>query len=71
MIKNKPGDKQEVDVRCYSKFMKNIMPTVGKVIRHAYHWVPRNIPIFMYIDNAGGHGTKEVLRHVSRLYWTN
>ena len=50
-----------MDVSCDSKFMKNIMPKVGKAIRDAYHWVPRNIPIFMYLDNAGGRGTKEVV----------
>ena len=61
MVKNNPGDKREVDVSCDSKFMKNIMPKVGKAIRDAYHWVSRDIPIFMYLDNAGGHGTKEVV----------
>lgn len=56
-----PGDKREVDVSCDSKFMKNTMPEVGKAIREAYHWVDINTPIFLYLDNAGGHGTKEVV----------
>ena len=55
------GDKREVDVSCDSTFMKEVMPEVGKAIRAAYHWVLPRIPIFLYLDNAGGHGTQEVV----------
>ena len=50
-----------MDVSCDSKFMKNIMPKVGKAIRDMHHRIPRDIHILMYLDNTGGHGTKEVI----------
>ncbi len=55
------GDKREVDVSCDSSFMTDVMPKVGKAIREAYHWVPLEKPIFLYLDNAGGHGTKDAV----------
>ena len=41
--------------------MFKVMPKVGAKIRKAYHWVPDDHPIFLYLDNAGGHGTQEVV----------
>ena len=61
MVKNRAGDVREVDVSCDSEFMKKVMPKVGKAICDSYHWVSLAIPIFLYLDNAGGHGTKEVV----------
>jgi len=55
------ADAREVDVSCDSDFMADIMPEVGAAIRAAYHWVSIDTPIFLYLDNAGGHGTKEVV----------
>lgn len=43
------------------------MPRVGAKIREAYHWVDRGIPIFLYLDNAGGHGTDEVVNAYARM----
>ena len=45
----------------HKKFMKKVMPEVGEAIRASYNWVPDEITIFLYLDNAGGHGTKEVV----------
>jgi len=55
------GDKREVDVSCDSDFMTKVMPEVGQAIRSAYHWVLPRTPIFLYLDNAGGHGTQEAV----------
>ena len=33
---------------------------IGRAIRNAYHWVDRSTPIMLIMDNAGGHGTREV-----------
>ena len=41
--------------------MEDIMPKVNKIIRDAYHWVPTDHPIFLFLDNAGGHGTQDVV----------
>ena len=55
------GDKKEVDVSCDSDFMTEVMPEVGQATRSAYHWVLPRAPIFLYLDNAGGHGTQEAV----------
>ena len=55
------ADTRVVDVSCDSTFMKEIMPRVGQAIRAAYHWVPLTEKIYLYLDNAGGHGTNEVV----------
>ena len=52
------GEKREVDVSCDSRFMTEVMPKVGKAIRDAYDWVDRDHPIFLFLDNAGGHRTQ-------------
>ena len=58
---NEEGDTREVDVSCDSRSMQDIIPKVGKEICNAYHWVPTDHPIFLFLDNAGGHGMKDVV----------
>ena len=43
--------------------MEKIMDEVGNCIRAHYDKleVSREIPIFLFMDNAGGHGTKEIV----------
>ena len=68
MVRNSAGDKRMVNNTCDSEFMDDVMPDVGKAIREAYHWVPRDIPIYLYMDNAGGHGKKHVVeKYVATL----
>ena len=57
------GDEREVDCNCNSEFMERIMDDVGKSIREHYEklGVERETPIFLFLDNAGGHGTKETV----------
>ena len=57
----KEGDTREVDVNCDSSWMTETMPKVGEAIRKAYHWVDKDTLIYLYLDNAGGHGTKEAV----------
>ena len=33
----------------------------GKRTYSSYHWVPRDQPIYLQLDNAGGHGTKTAI----------
>lgn len=61
MVRSEKGDEREVDITCESDFMKKVMPEVGEAIREAYHWVEKDTPIFLYLDNAGGHGTDETV----------
>ena len=60
-VKRTVGNKREVDMSCDYKFMEKAIPKVGKKIRETYHCVSRTIPIFLYLDNAGGHGMNEVV----------
>ena len=41
--------------------MIGAMDRVGKAIRDAYHWVPREQKCFLVMDNAGGHGTNTAI----------
>ena len=56
------GTSRNVDVSCDSDFMRNAMKEIGKKIRQAYHWVELGWPIFLYMDNAGGHGTHDCVK---------
>ena len=56
------GDEREEDCSSDSKFKSNIMPDVGAAIREKFEHVPRDKPIFLFLDNAGGHGTDECVR---------
>ena len=46
------------DCSCDSKYMISVSYDIAAAIRKSYHWVKREIPIKLVIDNAGGHGTK-------------
>ena len=35
------------------------MPEIGKTISKKYHWISRDVPICLFLDNIGGHGTGE------------
>ena len=68
MAMYRKGDKREKDVTCESEFMQETMPEVGEAIRKSYWWVPKSKPIFLYLDNAGGHGKQDVVaEYVSLL----
>ena len=56
----------EEDVTCDSDFMMRTMPEVGEAIRRTMHWIPRAQPIYLQMDNAGGHGTKNAMREYTQ-----
>ena len=67
-IAYKKGEKYEKDCNCDSKFMTNIMPEVGSSIQEAYEGkVKKETPIYLIMDNAGGHGTKECIESYVKL----
>ena len=53
------GDTLIRDVTCDSTYMLSHIYNIGKAIRSSYHWVDEKDPIYLIIDNAGGHGTNE------------
>ena len=44
-----------------SIFMKGAMRRIGVALREKYHWVNLSTPIFLMLDNAGGHGTNQCI----------
>ena len=57
VVKIQAGESYEVDVTCDSEFMIRTIPEVGVTLREQYYWVPDEDPIYLVMDNAGGHGT--------------
>jgi hypothetical protein len=57
----KRGDEYEKDCSCDLAFLMDNMDGFGKAIRAKYWWVPREVPIELIMDNAGGHGTKDCI----------
>jgi len=57
----KAGEEIPEDVSCDSEFMKEHMDAIGRAIRVKYHWVPQEDEIFLVMDNAGGHGTRDTI----------
>ena len=55
------GTEIETDVSCDSTFMRQTMPEVGKAICQQMPWIPRGQPVYLQMDNAGGHGTKATI----------
>jgi hypothetical protein len=53
------GSKVEKDAACDSAFMLESLEDAGTSIWSAMHWVDSKDPIYLFIDNAGGHGTDE------------
>ena len=66
-VSYKKGETYEKDQTCDSKFMAKIMPEIGEAMRKAYHFVPKEIPLFLIMDNAGGHGKKDCIEEYTNL----
>ena len=56
------GSDSEKDITCNSQFMMDSIDEIGIAIHHAFHWVPRDVPIYLYMDNTGGHGTADDIK---------
>ena len=55
----KPGSTIVRDVTCDSKYMLENIDDIGQSIRTSFHWVENTKVIYLFIHNAGGHGTTE------------
>ncbi|MGH3054917.1 MAG: hypothetical protein ACRDL7_08070, partial [Gaiellaceae bacterium] len=56
-VEMQSGDIVDEDVSCDSTYMLSIMATIGQELRTKFHWVNQQIPIYLFLDNTGGHGT--------------
>eukprot|EP00957_Ditylum_brightwellii_P026231 1984162-Ditylum_brightwellii.AAC.1 len=41
--------------------MRVVIGEVGMALHEKYYWVPESKTIYLYMDNAGGHGTDETV----------
>ena len=57
----------EEDISCDSAFMRRKMPEIGAAIRQTMPWIPQVQPIYLVMDNAGGHGTTEAIVEYTEL----
>ena len=46
--------------------MLSAMIRVGKAIREKFHWVPMHEKVYLFIDDAGGHGTNEAINEYDK-----
>ena len=61
------GSVVQVDTYCDSSFMLSQVRPIGREIRDKYHWVPMTTPIYLVLDNAGGHGTTDTKKAFMRI----
>ena len=60
------GVQVEKDITCDSQFMMDSIFEIGTAIQSSFHWVPQDVPIYLYMDNAGGHGINEIKKQYVR-----
>ena len=61
------GTEVEYDVSCNSDFMLSTVRDIGRAIRSSYDQVPFGTPIYLILDNAGGHGTSDAKKKFMRI----
>jgi hypothetical protein len=56
----------EHEVTCSSAFMLHHVPLIAAKMREKMPWVLPTEPIYLVMDNAGGHGTQEAIEEYTR-----
>jgi hypothetical protein len=70
LMHHEAGEMVEEDVNCDSQFMLENIRKVGKAMREKLYWVPRPHKCYLVMDNAGGHGTEEVIKKYTDILKT-
>ena len=65
-VRIEKGDLLEVDCLCDSAYMLEAMDTVGRKIQAAFWWIPEEQIIYLFLDNAGGHGTNKAVEQYTQ-----
>ena len=66
-VRLQAGDITQEDCSCDSDFMLKIMPRVATAMREKFSWVPNETPLYLVMDNAGGHGTKDCITEYTAI----
>ena len=61
------GKMVERDITCDSSFMMDHIRMIGKGIRDAHSFLPNDHPIYLFMDNAGGHGKTEIKKQYESI----
>ena len=69
-VNPKSGKLIEKDITCDSDFMMNHIRDIGKSTRATYSFLEETHPVFLFMDNAGGHGKTEVKSEYERILKT-
>ena len=59
-VNQQPGHPMWDDVSCNSDFMMKVVDDIGDSIRKAHNFIPHTTPVYLFVENAGGHGKKEI-----------
>lgn len=70
-VQQAAGDEVDEDVSCDSTFMLEKILAIGGALREKFHWVPENETIYLFMDNAGGHGTNDVIQQYTNILWAD
>ena len=57
----------EQDITCDSKYMLMNIRDIGQAICDAHSFLPNDHPIYLLMDNAGGHGRTEVKKQYEEI----
>jgi len=68
-VQRKNDDEYERDVSCDSDFMKDNMVQVGQAMREKFQWVDASTPLYLVMDNAGGHGKNDIIEAYRADLW--
>ena len=55
------------DVTCNSQFMLDSIYEIGTSIRKTYSFLNKETPVYLFVDNAGGHGKKIVKEQYRKI----
>ena len=70
-VQQEVGDEVKEDISCDSTFMLAKIPEIGEALRSTFHWIPRNDVIYLFMDNAGGHGSYDATTRYTSILWRN
>ena len=67
-VHNVKGSIIEKDVSCDSEFMLMHIREIGEVLRNdTYSFLSEDVPITLFMDNAGGYGKNDVKNSMKNI----
>ena len=70
LVRKPRGTMVVKDVNCDSTFMLETICEIGTAVCSKFHYLDPFVPIHLFMDNAGGHGTKAVKEEYTEILKT-